>query len=119
MARISAGAKLVLTMAGSAAEADKIARSLVEEHLAACVNIVGPARSIYRWRGAVEEAQEYMLIVKTRAAFFSRVERRVKELHSYEVPEIVALTITGGSKPYLDWLMDSTEPPSKRSAPQR
>jgi len=101
-------ARLVLLMAGSEDEAASIARTLVDERLAACVNIIGPARSIYRWRGAVEDVREYLLLIKTRARLYSRVERRVRELHSYEVPEVVALPFASGSNPYLEWLFEST-----------
>lgn len=101
-------ARLVLVMAGSEDEAASIARTLVDERLAACVNIVGPARSIYRWRGAVEDAREYLLLIKTRARLYSSVERRVRELHSYDVPEVVALPFASGSHPYLEWLFEST-----------
>lgn len=101
-------ARLVLVMAGSEDEAASIARTLVDERLAACVNIVGPARSIYRWRGAIEDVREYLLLIKTRARLYSKVERRVRELHSYEVPEVVALPFASGSHPYLEWLFEST-----------
>src|SRR6266478_7981801 len=80
-----------LPISGSEDEAASIARTLVDERLAACVNIIGPARSIYRWRGAVEDAREYLLLLKTSARLYTKVERRVRELHSYEVPEVVAL----------------------------
>lgn len=95
-------------MAGSENEAAKIARTLVEERLAACVNIIGPVRSIYRWRGAVEDEREYLLTVKTHARLFARVERRVKDLHSYEVPEIVAIALSAGSRRYVEWIFEST-----------
>lgn len=108
-------------MAGGEDEAAKIARSLVEERIAACVNIVGPVRSLYRWRGAIEDEKEYLLIIKSRAQLFPKLERRVKELHSYEVPEVVALAMSRVSKPYLDWLVDSTadRPPRARKLPRR
>jgi periplasmic divalent cation tolerance protein len=101
-------ARLVLVMAGSEDEAATIARTLVDERLAACVNIIGPVRSIYRWRGAVEHAREHLLLIKTRARLYTKVERRVRELHSYEVPEVVALPFASGSHPYLEWLFEST-----------
>jgi periplasmic divalent cation tolerance protein len=101
-------ARLVLVMAGSEKEAASIARTLVDERLAACVNIIGPGRSIYRWRGAVEDAREYLLLIKTSARLYTKVERRVRELHSYEVPEVVALPFASGSHPYLEWLFEST-----------
>ena len=85
-----------------------IARRLVDERLAACVNIVGPMRSVYRWRDAIEEDTEFLLLIKTRAPLVARVERRVIELHSYEVPEVLAIVPAEGSAGYLAWLMEST-----------
>ena len=99
---------VVFVMAGKKTEAETIARTLVSEQLAACANIVGPVRSIYRWRGAVEEAREYLIMIKTRKALYSTLERRVRELHSYDVPEILALGPSTGSASYLDWILDST-----------
>lgn len=101
----------VLVTAGSEEQALAIARALVGEGLAACVNIVGPARSIYRWRDAVEDDREYLLIIKTRAALNLKVEQRVCELHSYEVPEVLGLDVDRGSAPYVKWLLESTRPP--------
>ncbi len=98
----------ILSTAAGEEQALQIARALVGERLAACVNIIAPIRSIYRWRDAIEDDREWMLVIKTRASLVSRVERRVKELHSYQVPEIVALPISAGSGPYLESLLDST-----------
>ncbi len=94
--------------AGSEDQAVRIARALVEERLAACVNLVAPVRSIYRWGRAVEDEREFLLLIKTRKTLYPRLERRVRELHSYEVPEIVALAPAAGHQPYLDWLFEST-----------
>jgi periplasmic divalent cation tolerance protein len=99
---------MVLVMAANENESETIARALVEERLAACVNVVGPVISIYRWRGEIEKATEYMLVIKAPMRHFSKLERRVRELHSYEVPEIVAVALTSGSKPYIAWLAEST-----------
>jgi periplasmic divalent cation tolerance protein len=99
--------RIVLTTAGSAEEANKIARSLVERRAAACVNIVPQITSIYRWKENVEEAREWLLIVKTTAASFSAVRDTIAELHSYEVPECVCLTMEDGSPSYLDWIAKS------------
>jgi len=99
---------VVLVTAGSAEDAARIGRALVEERLAACVNVLGPIRSIYRWQGAVEEADEQLLLVKARAADLDAVETRVRALHGYELPEVLALPVRGGSAAYLTWLVDAT-----------
>ena len=101
--------RIVLTTAGSQEEARKIARGLVERRLAACVNIVGPMESVYRWQGAVETAQEFLLVIKTTAAAFERVRDAIRELHSYELPECVMLNVEDGSEDYLKWLSGSVE----------
>ena len=101
-------ARIVLSTAGAEQQARSIARRLVDERLAACVNIVGPIRSVYRWRDAVEDEPEFLLLIKTRASLLGRVERRVIELHSYEVPEVLTLALSGGSAAYLGWLFEST-----------
>jgi periplasmic divalent cation tolerance protein len=88
--------------------AEKIARTLVEERLAACVNIIPGVHSIYRWQGKIAAENEVVLIAKSRADMFERLEKRVKELHSYQVPCIVAWPIEKGHKPYLDWLATET-----------
>ena len=93
---------------GREQEAHSIARQLVDERLAACVNIVGPIRSVYRWRDAIEDEPEFLLLIKTSASQLGRLERRVIELHSYEVPEVLALAPSGGSAAYLGWLLEST-----------
>lgn len=119
MAGAAAKARVVLLTAGSEEQANRIARALVDERLAACVNVVGPVRSIYRWRGAVEDEREYLLLVKTRARLYPAVERRIKQLHSYEVPEVLALSPQDGSRAYLDWLMESTAGASGRRVNHR
>ena len=100
---------VVLVTAGSAEEAERLARTLVGERLVACANVVGPVRSIYRWQGSVEDAAEYLLVLKARAADVAALEARVRALHSYEVPEILALPVEAGSAPYLAWLADATD----------
>ena len=107
---VSSAARIVFVMAGNEAEASTIARTLVEEQLAACVNVIAPVRSIYRWRGAIEESNECLLLIKTSACHYTKLERRIKQLHSYEVPEIVAVPLVQGSKDYLKWIADSTKP---------
>ncbi|HTM07610.1 MAG TPA: divalent-cation tolerance protein CutA [Verrucomicrobiae bacterium] len=95
---------VVYVTVGSADEGERIASALVEERLAACVNRVGGVRSIYRWEGKVETAEEVLLIIKSRRDLFDRLKQRVAALHSYSVPEIVALPIVEGAEPYLKWL---------------
>jgi periplasmic divalent cation tolerance protein len=95
---------VVYVTAGSPAEADRLARALVEERLAACVNQIGPIQSVYRWEGKLEQSEEQLLIIKTQKELFASLEKRVRELHSYSVPEIVALPIVDGNQDYLRWL---------------
>jgi periplasmic divalent cation tolerance protein len=99
---------VVLSTCSSAEEAEKVARRLVEERLAACVNIVNGVRSIYRWQEKVEDASEWLLVIKTRRSLFERVRAQIERLHSYDVPEVVALAIVEGSEGYLDWLDKET-----------
>ena len=100
---------VVLVTAADADEAARIGRTVVEDRLAACANVVGPIRSIYRWKDAVEDAAEHLLVLKARAADFAALEARVRALHSYEVPEVLALAVAAGSAPYLGWLAASTD----------
>ena len=88
---------------------EKIGNTLVEEKLAACVNITSEIKSVYFWKGKIEEDKEYLLIIKTRKDKFESLERRVKEIHPYEVPEIIAVPIVLGSKDYLDWIDETLE----------
>lgn len=99
--------KIVLTTAGSQDEARKIAHGLVERRLAACVNVVAPVESIYRWQGKTESAQEWLLIVKTTAERFAKVRDAIRELHSYDLPECIMLPIEDGSPAYLRWIEES------------
>jgi periplasmic divalent cation tolerance protein len=101
--------RIVLSTAGSRDAARKIARALVERRLAACVNIVAPVESVYRWQGEVENAEEWLLIIKTTAQAFSKVREAICELHSYNLPECVLLSIEDGSKAYLEWIAESVE----------
>ena len=101
--------RLVLTTAGSEEEAQKIARHLVERQLAACVNVVPRVESVYRWQGKVESAQEWLLVIKTTAEGFPAVQEAICQLHSYDLPECIAVTIEDGSPPYLKWLEDSVK----------
>jgi len=101
------GNKLVLTTAGSRDEAQRIARALVDRRLAACVNIVPKIESIYRWKEKVEQADEWMLLIKTTTAAFEHVRDTIKELHSYELPECICIEIEDGSAEYLKWISES------------
>jgi Uncharacterized protein involved in tolerance to divalent cations len=96
----------VLTTTETKEEAGKIAQYLVEQKLAACVQITGSITSIYRWKGKVETAQEWLCLIKTREELYSKVETAIKKLHSYETPEIIAVPIIKGSSEYLSWLND-------------
>ena len=100
---------VIFVTAGSEAEAEILATALVEEHLAACVNILSPIRSIYRWEGKVADDREWLLLIKTRAERFAAVEAKVKALHSYQVPEVIALPIVAGAEGYMRWLRGETE----------
>lgn len=99
---------VVLITVSSPDEGEKIARALVEKRLAACVNIVPGIRSIYHWQGKICDDRELLLIAKTSADLFDAVEKEVKALHSYKVPEIIAIPIAAGSKEYLSWIDENT-----------
>ena len=101
---------VVLVAVGNREEARTIASALVADRLAACVQLV-PIESLYVWEGKVLDDDEVLLLVKTRADAFDRLRARVRELHSYEVPEVVMLDIAAGDAPYLDWI-DGVVPPS-------
>ena len=101
---------VILITAGSADEAAVIARTLVDEHLAACVNILPGVRSFFFWEGATQDASETLMICKSRSPLLEPVIARVRSLHSYAVPEIIALPIAGGLPDYLTWLDNSTKP---------
>jgi periplasmic divalent cation tolerance protein len=100
---------VVFVTCGSEEEATNIAKTLVEERLAACVNMISPVRSIYRWEGKIWDEKEWMLVIKTQKKRFEDLEKKVKSLHSYSVPEIIALPIVEGFASYLKWLKENTE----------
>jgi periplasmic divalent cation tolerance protein len=100
---------VVLVTCGSEKEALKIANALVEEHLAACVNLVSPIRSIYRWEEKICDEKEWLLVIKTQRQRFEELEKKVKSLHSYSVPEIISLPIAEGSSSYLNWIRENTK----------
>jgi periplasmic divalent cation tolerance protein len=99
---------MVYTTCESKSEAEKIAKVLVKERLTACVNYF-PVRSIYSWKGVVEKAGEYVLLCKTQKKNIQRMERRIKELHSYECPAFIAYPMSYGSKDYLRWIKENTD----------
>jgi len=111
---------VVLVTCGSVREARRIARELVERRLAACGNIIeAQLRSIYRWKGKVQSAQECLLLIKTSRGRFGALQVEVKRLHSYEVPEIIALPIVAGSTEYLKWIEECVSEPDLRRTGKR
>lgn len=98
---------IVLTTLGAGADATAFARALVDERLAACVNVIGPVTSIYRWNGKVEQGDEQQLVIKTTLTQLPALEARFRTLHPYEVPEFLVLAAASGSNPYLGWVRDS------------
>ena len=101
-------ALIVFSNAPDRAVAQKIAHALVEQKLAACVNILAECSSVYRWQGKIETAGEVPLLIKTRADIFAEVEALIKKLHPYELPEIVAVPVVHGSREYFDWINAAT-----------
>lgn len=99
---------IILVTTSSSEEGLNIARGLVDSRLAACVNIIAGLRSVYRWKGKIWDEGEFLLVIKTRMALFQQLENKIREMHSYEVPEIISIPITRGSEPYLNWLREST-----------
>jgi len=101
---------VVLITAASREEAERLGQAVVEERLAACANLVPSVASTYWWRGKIERAAETLLLLKTRQDLFEALQRRVRALHSYSVPEVIALPIVGGNPDYLRWIDDSVHP---------
>jgi len=102
---------LVLSTCGSAEEGERIARMLLEQRLAACVNVVAPIRSFYWWQGKVEDSPECLLVIKSSRHLFDRLRVALEAAHSYEVPEILVLPIVDGSANYLNWMDENLESP--------
>ena len=100
---------IVLTTLGAQADAAAFARVLVDERLAACVNILPAMTSVYRWKGAIEEDREQQLVIKTTSDRIAALEARFHELHPYDVPEFLVINVTGGSPAYLEWLGESVK----------
>jgi periplasmic divalent cation tolerance protein len=95
---------VVLSTCDSEDEAAQVARALVEKRLAACVNIIAGARSIYRWKDSIEDSPEWLLVIKSRRGLFDSLCAEIAKLHTYEVPEVIALPVVEGSETYLAWL---------------
>jgi periplasmic divalent cation tolerance protein len=107
---VSAETLLVITNLPDRASAERLAAALVERRAAACVNILAPCRSVYRWQGALETAEEHPLFAKTTRDRYPALERIVRELHPYELPEIIAVPLGGGLRAYLEWVAAETRP---------
>ena len=99
---------VVLTTIPTRSQSQKLARAILKKHLAACVNILGPAESLFWWQGEIDRAKEFVLLLKTRASRFTRLRQFIEKHHPYSVPEIVALPIKKGSASYLNWIRKST-----------
>lgn len=103
---------VALTTAPDGRVARRMARTVVEERLAACVNIVGPMKSVFRWKGGVEQAAEHLLVMKTTVDCTPALGARIEELHPYETPEFLSLPAVGGVHAYLEWIVNSVGPPA-------
>lgn len=101
---------LVLTNLPDRASAERLAQSLVEARLAACINILGPCRSVYRWKGVIENAEEHPMLIKTTRERYPALETAIRAGHPYELPEIVAVPLAAGFSGYLDWIVAETRP---------
>ena len=101
---------IVLSAVGAPPDAERIARALVEERLAACVNVVPGVASVYRWKGVVERENELLLVIKTLAERVDALKARLLQLHPYELPEVVVIPIGDGHKPYLEWIEEQVRP---------
>jgi len=110
---------IVMTTVPDEAAAERLARSLTEERLAACVNISSPCRSFFWWDGKLVAENEIMLVVKTRGALYEKVEARLRALHPYSVPEVIALPVVRGSDAYLRWLREETKEGTPGAGPGR
>jgi periplasmic divalent cation tolerance protein len=99
----------VVTTLPSALEAERLARALVEQHLAACAQVIGPVRSVYRWQERIETAEEWQCQIKTRRTLFPAIQQAIGAVHPYEVPEILATPVETGNRQYLEWVRHETE----------
>jgi periplasmic divalent cation tolerance protein len=101
---------VVFSTCASTEEAGRVARALVEKRLAACVNVIGGVRSVYRWKDAIEDEEEALLVIKTSRALLEELRGEIERLHSYEVPEVIALAVVDGSERYLAWMNRALKP---------
>jgi len=108
---------VILVTASSRRECRKIARRLIEEKLAACVNISQPVQSVYRWEGKIEQSKEFLMFIKTNRDLFPQIKAEIDLVHSYHTPEIICLPIIDGSPNYLQWVGDSVRPSVEAEAP--
>jgi len=99
--------RLFLTTAPTREEANSIATELVSKHLAACVNVLGPMASVYRWQGDLERSEEFLLLIKSTESNSAAIQEAIRELHSYQIPELIAFTVESGLEPYLNWITAS------------
>ena len=107
--------RLILVTCGTLAEAREIARAVVEAKIAACVNVMSnPVESIYRWKGKVEVSREYLVLIKSTARQLPELQRKVRGMHSYDVPEFLVLPVVSGSREYLRWLVESVKPSRRK-----
>ena len=104
---------VVIMTTSNKEEAEKIVRSLLKEKLIACANIVGPVSSLFWWQEKIDEENEFLVFMKSHKSLFKKLSEKVTEIHSYDVPEIIAFPIIEGSPPYLDWLKTSLQPVSE------
>ena len=109
---------VIMVTAASRRECRRIARRLIEEKLAACVNITQPIQSIYRWEGKIDQSREFLMLIKTTRNLFPQIETEIGLIHSYHTPEIICLPIIDGSPNYLQWVSDSVRPTEESEAPK-
>ena len=107
----------VFTTVGSHQDAERIATELIDARLAACVQVLGPITSTYRWEGAIETSQEWLCLIKSRQALYPELEKAIRQIHPYQVPEILALPVVAGNPAYLAWLEAEAKPAERHASP--